>query len=66
MMVVLGWCADSRSGEAIPMPNKRDAELISLMRAISAGDTATISGLLGESPALARAQLEHGATREDP
>jgi hypothetical protein len=38
-------------------------ELMSLMRAIASGDTAFASHLLAAEPALARARLEHAASR---
>ena len=40
--------------------------LIELVRAIAAGDAGKVSGMLETSPALARASVEVGATRQDP
>jgi ankyrin repeat protein len=47
------------------MPDTLDAELLTLMHAIAAGDTAATLGLLGDSPALASAQLKKGASRDE-
>jgi ankyrin repeat protein len=41
-----------------------DAALIRLIRAIAAGDVTAASQLLADSPSLAGAHVEHGATRE--
>lgn len=42
----------------------RDAELMTLVRAIVASDGATVTRLLAATPALARASLQEGATRQ--
>jgi len=42
----------------------RDAELMTLVRTIVAGDDATVTRLLAASPDLARASLQEGATRQ--
>lgn len=41
-----------------------DAELMSLIRAIAAGDESTVSTLLAEMPALATHRMAQGATRQ--
>ncbi len=43
-----------------------DSDLMSLVRAVAAGDARSVSQLLEASPTLARAQLDRGATRQDP
>lgn len=52
--------------EAVSERNDGDKALLNLVRAIAAGETATVSHLLEQSPALARASFATGASRTGP
>jgi ankyrin repeat protein len=61
--------ADERKKKPVPKPAVTaagDSALMTLVRAIVAGDTAASSRLLAATPALAHAQLREGASRQSP